>query len=320
MKKLIFCLMILNINFLSAAKKQPYVLSETYQGKYIGDLSKEEWDKRGSNGWIISKLSDGTEVRTSYIQGKIHGSTIYTYPNSTNPKLTQIFDMGRLTAQIEHFSSGEKEKETQFLQDSKKISKWYFDQTPLCIEEWKGSYLKEAVTYFNGKEESHVHEGNGILTVRDPYGILISKDTYASGELAQKQYFYPNLELKQQVPFVQGQIHGHLKNFLSGGLPLSIEEWKMGKQDGITIYFENGSIKQTVTFSDGKKHGPEKHFLENMKIGQQLNWKKGKRHGPQVTYIQGQPHEEWYLEDKCVNKFTYNLLNIPSINKKSSKA
>jgi antitoxin component YwqK of YwqJK toxin-antitoxin module len=312
-KTLLIALLFCSQALFAAKPSTPYVLSENYQAKYIGTVSEKEWVKRGKNGQIVITYSDGTTLTKNYLAAKLNGKTIYSYPHTNTPKVTEEYEDDILVSKSEHFSSGLKEIEKEYSNGSViKISKWYFDGSPASVEEYKANFLVSATSFMGGIEEAKVHEGQGTLIQRDCYGILISKDTIAAGEVAEKAQYYCNGELKQITPYYKGQIHGQVKTYLAGGQPLSIEEWRNGQKNGTTFYFENGAVTQSIPFTDGKKHGLELHYQDHMKVVQEISWKKGKRHGQQITFVNGQAHEEWFHEDKSVNKLTYNILNLPS--------
>jgi antitoxin component YwqK of YwqJK toxin-antitoxin module len=314
MKKILLMTLIFSSYALFAAKSTtPHVLQEVYEAKYIGNVSEKEWIKRGSNGQIVTTLSDGSTISKAFALGKLNGKTIYTYPHTKTPKITEEYENDILVSKTEHYSSGVQEVQKEYEKGQViKISRWYFDGSPQSIEEFKGNFLTSSLCYNQGNQEACVKEGHGTFIVRDSFGNLISKDTIAAGEVAEKSLFFPNGELKQITPYFKGQIHGHLKTYLAGGQPFSIEEWRYGQKHGNCLYFENGTVSQLIPYVEGKKQGIEVHYQDHMRVVEEITWKKGKRHGLQVTYINGQPHEQWYHEDKSVNKLAFNLLNLPS--------
>lgn len=314
MKKILITTLIFASQTLCASKSTiPHALQEVYEAKYIGCVSEKEWLKRGSNGQIVTTYSDGSTMSKTYANGKLNGKTIYTFPHTHTPKITEEYDNNVLISKTEHYSSGLNEIRREYEKGQiTKISKWYFDGTPASVEEFQGNLLFSAACYLNGAKEASVHEGHGTLIIRDSYGLLISRDTIAAGEVAEKAYYFANGELKQTTPYFRGQIHGQVKTYLAGGQPLAVEEWRYGQKHGTSFYFENGAIAQSIPYLDGKKHGLEIHYQDQMKVVEEISWKKGKRHGAQITYINGQPHEQWYHEDKGVNKIAFNLLNLPS--------
>lgn len=307
MKPKLFTLLFFASSFIYA-EPSPQIVKEIYETKYLGPTSYEDWLKRGSNGKMLQTFSDGSTKIQSFALGKLHGPTTITFPHSTTAKETLIFDTGCLVQKITYFTSGQKEVEIDYLQGKIcKISSWFFDGTPKEIQELNDGLIQKAQSFKNGQIDGQVIDFQGVLVVKDAYGNLLSKDTIAGGELAQKEEFYPNGELRQLTPYFHGKIHGQLKTFQIGGIPLAVEEWKNGCLEGNSLYFENGQLCQIVSYKEGKKHGIEKHLKDNKKIAQTISWKNGKKHGVSVAYIQDAPQESWYLEDKKVSEFTYNI-------------
>ncbi|MDR3624713.1 MAG: hypothetical protein P4L16_06195 [Chlamydiales bacterium] len=303
----------------SAAPPSRDVIKETYIAKYLGPTSEQEWEKRGGNGQVIKILSDGVTVTSSYTNHHLQGKTTYTYPHTNIPQFSENYEQGRLIGKTTYFTSGLPESEENILSNGLlKISSWYTDGVPSSVEEWKGTQLVTG-SYFDksSEKESSVQEGRGIRIARDAYGTLISRDTFANGQIVRKETFYSSGEPKSSTPYINGKIHGLVRTYLMGGEPLSVEEWSQGQKQGACTQFENGEPHITAYFANDQKHGLEQHFKNGTQVVEEIHWKEGKKHGLSCVYINGEAHEQWYYEDKRVNAFTYQFLTPGQGNRKT---
>lgn len=310
MRKMLFASLLLGTS-LFAADKTRDVVKEVFLAKYIGVVPEEEWDSRGGNGQIITTFSDGSTQTQTYVGGELNGKTITTYPNSTTPQKTEIYEESRLVSTIDHYPSGKPSIGVTLLPNGNlKIEKWFLDGTLASNEEHGGTYIVSSISYHGGNEESRVVDGEGVRVLRDRFGTLISKDSIAGGLLAQRELFYPTGELKTVTPYLRGQIHGRVKSFLREGQPLVVEDWSNGRKHGLTMHFENGIVISSTPYFEGKKHGLEKHLKDQTTIVEEISWDHGKLHGPHTKYVNGTPHQVWYHHDTRVRPSTWSFLNL----------
>lgn len=290
-----------------APKLPQGVLKEDYIHKYGVAMSKKEWNDRGNSGKVISTLENGATVTKTYEKDTLHGTSTITFPHSLTIEKTEIYDQGKLTHKIEHFTSGIPMWEEQLLPNGKSlITTWYEDGTPQSYEEYDKKLLNKGEYYSSKNEvESRVQQQEGTRIHRDAYGNLLSKDLIKDGEITLRTTYHPNGDPKTITSYING-LPTHKKTFWLGGQPNTIEQWHEGEQSGITIVFQNGEKRAEIPYVHGKKHGAEKRFRENEILAEELYWENDKKHGPARTHINGKISTKWYLQDKLVSKLIFD--------------
>lgn len=307
MRKII-CFAFLFTNALFAI--QPDVVKELFVAKYLGPIDQKEWESRGSNGQIITTYSNGVTVTASYRDGFLNGPMFTTFPHSQTPCTAENFENGVRVGITYYYTSGSPKREENILSKcGYKITTWYLSGQIQSVEEFYENRLNKA-EYFaqSGEKEGDIACGCGARPVRDGYGKLLAKETFSNGHLARKDSFFPNGELAMSVPYSQGQVHGEVRTFNITGEPLAIEQWKNGFKEGLTTLFHNGAKAAVIPFLAGLKHGVEQHFQDEILV-EEVTWRQGKKHGRACVYFDGEPHEQWFHENKKIPKLAYDVIH-----------
>ncbi len=90
--------------------------------------------------------------------------------------------------------------------------------------------------------------------------------------------------------FVNGLADGTHRMFSTSGLPISENNYRLGKLDGIQItYYENTMNKQSeeAMYKDGAKDGPSKWYDMQGNLIAEYNYIKGALEGDQKTFYPG---------------------------------
>ena len=87
-------------------KKNGDVVSQQFVHKYGFDVSQQEWEERAQDGQAITMLTNGVRVTRSYENGQLHGTTTYTFPNSSIVEKLFVYDQGTLLKEVHHDSAG----------------------------------------------------------------------------------------------------------------------------------------------------------------------------------------------------------------------
>lgn len=286
------------------------VVSQTYIHKYGVEVPPEDWQERGQDGQVVINRKDGVIVTQSYDRGILHGETTYSYPHSSAVEKTEVYVQGNKTKEIAHFRSGPPMHETHFKSDDvKHITSWYENGTPKSVEEYDSKGLLVKGEYYNNSHqlESQVENANGIRTVRNKYGLVVSKDTIQDGQMTVRTTVHFNGAPKEITPYKNGVVEGIRKTFLPDGEPNSQEMWADGRQQGITILFTNGEKSAEIPYENGQKNGIERHFRDGQYVVEEISWLNGLQDGPRTTYVADIASTEWYFEGQPVSKVNYDL-------------
>ncbi len=289
-------------------KKDKDIVKETYVHKYGVSIAKNDWERRGSDGKVISLLADGVTVTKSYSEGVLDGNTTYSFPYQITIERTFVYNNGSLVKEVQNYINGTPKRELVFMPEEKrKVTIWYQDGSPQSIEFYDNNVIVTG-QYFNllNEIESSVENGNGIRTRRDKLGHLISRDTLENNAMTISQTYFSNGEPKEMTAYQGNMIHGAKKTFLVGGEPRTIENWVEGYQHGITTIFQNGEKYSEISYYMGKKHGTEKRFNSAGDVVEEISWDEGSKHGPTKHYIADEVRTDWFYQGKPVaSKFMF---------------
>lgn len=288
------------------------VVEETYVHKYGVNVPSEDWKERGQEGQVISTLKNGAIVTKNYVKGRLEGESTITFPYSKYIQKTEIYRSNVLVAERNHYSSGVPMEEIHFAPNGARTRlAWYESGSPMSFEEFdvEGQLAKGEYYDGNHSPDSQVVDYAGIRTMRDRYGILLSRDTIQRGSMVERVIYHPTGVPKEVIPYEQGIVSGKYKKFLPDGEPQSIEEWNDGRQQGLTIVFENGEKIAEVTYVDGAKSGLERRFREGSQLIQEINWKNNQWHGQCTTYVGKVPQVEWYFRGEPVTRGNFEVLS-----------
>lgn len=97
--------------------------------------------------------------------------------------------------------------------------------------------------------------------------------------------FYPNGQLKYEVPLKSNKRHGKMTEFYQDGKISGISHWEYGRQHGQSeIYYPNGQLDRKGTFKNGNQDGLFIKYFENGIINIKQTWKDGILDGLSETY------------------------------------
>lgn len=291
------------------------IVEERFVHKYGLEVEQRDWQARGKNGQVITKLDDGVVLSQNYKSGQLDGETTYTFPHSETIEIVEMYVSGQLTNRVTNNDLGRPKEEVEYTPDGYEIvTSWYEEGVPRSREMYLNKSLVEG-EYFSSdnQTESSITNGAGVRVVRNTYGELISHDQYQGGKIAQKTTYHPNGAPKAVTPYVNNKPHGERKTYLPAGEPNKVEKWVKGKREGVTFAFKNGEKRSELPYVKGKKHGIEKRFRDGAMVVQEVTWKEGMKHGPEVTYVDGEETKTvWYHRGKAVTESSYAQKNRPS--------
>ena len=290
-------------------KGDRHVVKQTYVHKYGVEVTPEDWQQRGQNGQVITKLDSGVVMTRNYIGGVLHGQALQTFPHSDQIATRESYVGGVLTTEIAYTLGGSPKCETQYDDDAKAVTCWFENGTPQSQEHFIGSRLDSAEYYdVDNKICARVIEGNGTRLIRDAYGTIVAHDTIDDGMLIERTTLHVNGAPKEILTYVNDVIEGSVKRFLPIGEPQSIEEWVNGKQHGITTIFQNGEKYAEVPYVLNVKEGVEKRFRDNGNLlVEEITWNNGQRHGPTYIHLDGSTRTEWFYKGANVSRALFDL-------------
>lgn len=318
MKKYLLILSIFTINFnidASAASRKldKHVIKETYTHSYGITVSKSEWNRRGKDGVITKIFKDGSILTENFHQGLHHGLVSQTYPHSSIISVKKEYAHGILISILKNFRNGLPQKEEVFLNDnSVKLSLWHEgDSFPWLIETTKNSIILEGSYHSpkNPNEKTIIVNGNGIKSIFSADGTLLFEEIYNNGLLTTIIKFYPNKDPAVVTAYLNNQPHGIRQTFDLGGIPNTVEEWRHGEQDGVTIIFKNGQKVSEIPYVKGLKDGIEICYNESLEVVEEISWKHNTLHGFRKIHTDDVSKIEWYYQGKLVSKNKFDRLN-----------
>lgn len=287
-----------------------YVVKQSFVHRYGVEVPCDEWAAQGEHGQVMSTLVTGVTVTNSFNGGILDGETTYTFPHSSSIEKVEMYDNGNLVKELTNFPTGAPAKEIQYLSPrEERVTSWYENNTPRAIENYKDGMLVQADYYnFSHQLEAKVDDGQGMRTTRDAYGNLVSNDTIQDGILVSSQTYYPNGTPQAIIPFQNDLVEGEKKTFLPGGEPKTVEEWKAGAQNGMTVVYQNGEKLAEIPFLCGVKEGVEKRYRDGRDLVEEISWHNNVQHGPANTYVDGNVITNYYFQGKPVSKVAYDKM------------
>jgi antitoxin component YwqK of YwqJK toxin-antitoxin module len=279
------------------------VVSQRYVHKYGFDMSKDEWQTRKKEGKSITVLDNGVTITNNYNDNVLHGSTTYTFPNSSIIEKIFMFDNGILIKKIEHDSNGIPFKEEVYEPNDRKIiTHWDKAGVPISIEQYENDFLIDGKYYKPDNDlEASIENGTGTRIKRDRDGELHYKDKISNGELVARITFHPNGYVKSKMFFHNYQLHGEQIDYSPTGEILMTMTWKSGNLHGIKTVYRNGKKITEIPFNEGMRHGVERHFDETGKLLVEIHWENDKKHGSHRVYKENDTEIKWYYKGKAVS-------------------
>lgn len=317
MKKISLVLLVLSAGIVTSCAKNTNrrpcnIIEERFVHKYGVEVEQKDWQARGNNGQVITKLDDGVVLTQTYKGGQLDGVTTYTFPHSETIETVETYVNGQLSNRITNNDLGRPQQEVEYTPDGFEIvTTWYEGGIPQSREMLKNKQIIEAEYFTPGHQtEARIDNGKGTKIVRNTYGDLISRDLVDNGYLVQKTTYHQNGAPQAITPYVNNKPHGERKTFLPAGEPDKIEQWVGGRQHGLTLVFKNGEKRAQVPYVKGKKHGVEQRFRGGDVVVQEVTWKDGHKHGPSSTFVDGEETKTiWYHKGKSVTESSYNQKN-----------
>ena len=289
------------------------VVKSTYIHKYGVPVSKEDWERQGSDGKIVQLHKDGVTTSRSYADGVLHGECTYSFPNTSTIAVTEFYEEGALVARKENYTSGVPFSEEDFQAELiSQRSVWYEDGTPQAVESYSNGLLMNGeYRSLVNNIEARVKSGAGTRVERDKDGLLIAKETIEGGRLVERVEYYINGDPKSITPYQNDHIHGTRLTFAFGGLPHTVEQWEYNQQNGLTIVYQNGEKVSEIPYVHGKREGVEKKFRDGSVLVEEMTWKNDEPHGRRVIYIDGVQQVDYFHHGEIVSRPAFERLNLP---------
>lgn len=284
------------------------VIDQSYIHRYGVTIQPEEWSASGQTGQVVTTLKSGVVVTKGYSGGDLDGDASYTYPHSDLLERTETYELGKLKQENHFYRNGTTSKQIVYATpQSKLVYHWYDNGAPKSVETHENESLAKGEYYnLDHQSDSRVENGKGIRTMRDPFGLMVSQEVIESGTATLSKTFYPNGNVKQQIPYENGQIHGLVKNYQPDGVPSSLETWQGGERTGPTQIFENGELVAEIPYIRGVKDGMEKRYRNGKVLVEQISWVNDVRFGPSTTYIGNVTKTDYFYQGNLVSKAAFD--------------
>lgn len=286
------------------------VVSQSFVHKYGFDLSEKEWNSSPQDGQVIATLQNGVKVSRSFEQGKLHGPTSYTFPNSDVIEKLFVYDQGNLLKQLVNDPAGMPVRQEMYEFDNRTVvTLWDEKGVPLSIEEYDDELLIEGKYYTTEHQlEAQVENGFGERVKRDRAGLLLSKDLIENGLMAARTTYHPNGQAHTVSHYHDYQLHGEQLKYTVSGRPLMKLTWNHGVLDGPKVVYRNGIKVAEVPYVKGQKHGIETHFDDLGNMTAEIEWKLDKKHGCTKLYSEELTEKEWFYKGQSVEAEKFEML------------
>lgn len=284
------------------------VIDQSYIHRYGVTIEPEEWSAHGQTGQVVTTLKSGVVVTKGYSGGDLDGDTSYTYPHSDLLERTESYEIGKLKKETYFYRNGTTYKQVVYATPhSRLVYYWYDNGAPKSVETYQEELLSKGEYYnLDHQSDSHVENGKGLRTNRDPFGLMIGQEKIENGVASLSKTFYPNGSVKQETPYENGKIQGLVKNYQPDGVPSSIETWQKGEKTGPTQVFENGELIAEIPYVRGVKDGMEKRYRNGKVLVEQISWVNDVRYGPSTTYIGDVAKTDYFYQGNIVSKSTFD--------------
>lgn len=287
------------------------IISKRYVHKYGYPVPKEEWQEHNYPGQVITALSDGVTVTSTYENGKLHGPTTYTFPHSQAIEKCIIYNQGQKVKETSYNSNSMPLQEwIQLSPQRYSLTSWYIEGCPMMVEEYAGNELIEG-QYFTALNEieARVEKGDGIRISRDQTGMLLSKEVVEGGYTVKKETYYPNRVPESISYYALGKLNGNKQTFTTSGEPLALEEWVNGQLHGKATYFRNGNRYLEISYLNNQKNGTERHYTDGDLLTQEINWENDLKHGSTIYYTDSDIQQHWFYAGQPVSKKKFDDYN-----------
>ncbi len=290
----------------SRGSGQDEVIRTRYYHPYGPEITAASWNEKGMTGEVVEHYKSGIEVRKTYVDGKLHGTSSWSYPNSSVAQRYEEYEAGELISFGVNYENGCPEfQEELYPKDVRILKAWYEDGSPRFIEEWNGSSFLAEAKYFTdaGDVESQIQAGNGVRIDRLRNGVIQFREQYLNGQVALREEFYPNGTTKYAVSMKDGHKNGVAHSYQETGQPVTIEQWNNDLLDGVQIYFDHGVQVAQVPYKQGVREGIELRFRPGTEqVVAKVSWHNDMRHGASVFIFPDQEITEWFWKDGKVSE------------------
>lgn len=313
MKKL--SLLILSSLFLAGCGRPPTVAmapaQQTFEHDYGLQLSRGEFESRGRNGTVSTRLENGQLLKQHFEDGKLQGQCTCSFPYSKQLAYSETYCQGRLAFRIDYYLNGMPHVERSYLPShGEEVKSWYEDGVPRTTECFQGQQLLQG-NYFNANavREAEIVDGSGCSIYRDPKGQLVEKIEIREGYPTLRRIYYPSGEIKEFYRYSLGMLDGECRLYSEGGVPECFQNWSRGKKEGMTKYFHQGELVAQVPYRNSKKHGTERRYCDRCLVETAV-WKEDKLHGPNCQFDKKGIviTQVYYYKNRIVSKSVYENL------------
>ena len=119
------------------------------------------------------------------------------------------------------------------------------------------------------------------IRLYDEHKNFLIPYVYTPPQEGTAKIYYKNGNIKAELPYKDGKLHGLSKCFYSSGNICWEQNYSNDKIDGKTMnYYENGNIKHTDVFIKGVKEGPDQSFDEEGHLIEDVMWVHNGVQGP----------------------------------------
>lgn len=292
------------------------VVAKKYVHRYGVEVPANEWVEQGRSGQVVEVLQTGVTVTSSYWDGVLDGTVIYSFPHRSSTEAIETYTNGVLQKRQRFFPSGTLREEETFADSSTRCCRGFYESGVLrSLENYENERLVEAKYYtLDGALESEVIHGDGKCIQRDSFGQLLHVDSYTGGLLCLRTYQHLNGMPRACYSYSGDKVHGTARTYMPGGDPRSIEQWVNGEQHGLTSYFAEGECVGEAYYDHGKQTGVEKRFADQgQRVVQETIWVNGERHGPSYSYMEGKKVENWYFRGKKVTRGEFEQMSAATL-------
>ncbi len=295
----------------SCQQSTDQIVSQTFVHKYGFETSEEEWEAREKDGQIVTMLKNGVKITRSFENGKLHGSTTFTFPHSSIVEKLLVYDQGILLKERINDAAGMPIREEVYEFDDRIITTLWDDKgAPLSVEEYDDEILIEGKYYTPEHQlEASVTVGSGERVKRDRTGLLISHDKIENGIISSRTTYHPNGGVHTVSHYHDYQLHGPQLKYTASGKPLMELNWNHGVLDGLKIIYRNGGKVAVIPYVAGEKHGTEFHYDDLGNLTAEIEWRNDKKHGVTKLYSEEEATDtEWFFKGQSVNAEKFKVL------------
>lgn len=284
---------------------------QTFEHDYGLAMSRSEFENRGQNGAVFTRLESGQLLKQRFENGKLQGISTCSFPYSKQIAYSELYTKGQLSRRIDYFASGMPNKERTYLPGQvEEVRTWFEDGVPSSQECFQGKQQLQG-TYFSpqGIQETQVVDGEGQGILRCPKGQLLERFEVKEGYPIWKRVFFPSGDLKEFYRYSSGLLDGECRFYSEGGVPECFQTWKCGKREGMTRHFSQGEIVAEVPYRDDKKQGTERRYCRSALV-ETVEWKQDQLHGPnyQLDSAGAITSQLFYYRDRPVSRLIFENL------------